>query len=250
MLTGKIPDWGFHRDEGRRGTHLIQVDVRVESVMDWGMLGYFIGEAVQENIPVLVGKIGQPDLIRHKHFGAAAASSGGVEMYHVVGVTPEAPSLEAALGSKKPAATIRYGPAERRRVYESLNSNGRDLNVDYVMLGCPHASVEQIGEAARLLAGKKIKDGRSLWLFTSRAVKSVADLHGYTKTIRDAGGLVMTDACSAIGRMLPKGTKVVALDSAKQVHYLPAIMGIEAWFGSTEDCVRAALTGRWSGELR
>ena len=150
MLTGKIPDWGFHRDEYRRGTHLIQVDVPVESVMDWGMLGYFIGDAVQENIPVVVGKLGQPDLIRHKHFGAAAASSGGVEMYHIVGVTPEAPSLEAALGSKKPLATIHYGPAERRRVYESLNSNGRDLNVDYVMLGCPHASdrTDRRGRAA------------------------------------------------------------------------------------------------------
>ena len=118
------------------------------------------------------------------------------------------------------------------------------------MLGCPHASIEQIGEAARLLAGKKIKDGRSLWLFTSRAVKGVADLNGYTKTIRDAGGLVMTDTCSAIGRTLPKGTKVVALDSARQVHYLPAIMGIQAWFGSTEECIHAALTGRWSGERR
>jgi hypothetical protein len=171
-------------------------------------------------------------------------------MYHIVGVTPESSSLELALGSKKPVATIHYGLAERRRVYESLNSNGRDLDVDYVMLGCPHASIEQIGEAARLLAGKKIRDGRSLWMFTSRAVKSVADLNGYTQAIRDAGGLLMTDTCSAVGRTLPQGTKVVALDSAKQVHYLPAIMGIQAWFGSTEDCIRAALTGRWSGELQ
>lgn len=253
MLTGKIPDWGFHRDEHRYGTHVIEVDVPVESVMDWGMLGYFIGSAVEENIPVVTSKragvLGQPDLIRHKHFGAAAASSGGVELYHVVRVTPEAPSLDAALGSKKPLATIRYGSAERRGVYESLNSSGRDLHVDYVMLGCPHASIEQIGEAAGLLSGKTIRSGSSLWMFTSRAVKSVADLHGYTKIIREAGGLLMTDTCSAIGRMLPEGTKVVALDSAKQVHYLPAIMGIEAWFGSTEDCVRAALTGRWSGQL-
>jgi len=250
MLTGKIPDWGFHRDEDRHGTHLIQVDVPVESVMDWGMLGYFAGDTVRENIPVLAGKLGQPDIIHHKHLGAAASSSGGVEMYHIVGVTPEAPSLEAALGSKKPVASIHYGPSERRRVYELLNANAHDPHVDYVMLGCPHASIEQIGEAARLLAGKKIHSGSSLWLFTSRAVKSVADLHGYSKAICDAGGLVMTDTCSAVGRALPKGTKVVALDSAKQVHYLPAIMGIQAWFGSTEDCIQAALTGCWSGELR
>ena len=169
-------------------------------------------------------------------------------MYHVAGVTPEAATIEMAFGPRKPAAIIKYGAAERRRVYEHLNSNGRDTNVDYVMLGCPHAAIEQIEQAARLLEGRRIRT--SLWMFTSRAVKAVSDARGYTKTIRDAGGYLMTDTCSAIGRALPKGTKVVALDSAKQVHYLPAIMGIEAWFGSTEDCVRAALTGRWNGECR
>src|SRR3984885_3001992 len=102
MLTGKIPDWGFHRDEYRFGSHLIEVDVEIESVMDWGMLGYFVGDAVQERIPVLTGGFGGDDLIRHKHFGAAAASSGGVEMYHIVGITPEAPSLTAAFGERKP----------------------------------------------------------------------------------------------------------------------------------------------------
>src|SRR5260221_4648701 len=101
MLTGKIPDWGFHRDEFRFGSHRIDVEVPVESVMDWGMLGYFVGDVVQEHIPVLTGKYGTPDLIRHKHFGAAAASSGGVELYHIVGVTPEAQTVETAFGRKK-----------------------------------------------------------------------------------------------------------------------------------------------------
>ncbi len=247
MLTGKIPDWGFHRDEFRHATHLIQVEVPVENVMDWGMLGYFVGEVVEESIPVVVGMLGQPDLVRHKHFGAAAASSGGVEMYHIPGVTPEAASLQMALDGKKPLVEIKYGVAERRRVYEWLNANGSSRHVDYVMLGCPHASMEQIQEAARLLDGKHVADGCTLWIFTSRSVKTVADLNGLTKAIQNAGGLIMTDTCSAIGRFVPKGTKVVALDSAKQVHYLPAMMNVEAWFGSTEDCVRAALTARWEG---
>jgi predicted aconitase len=218
--------------------------------MDWGMLGYFTGYAVEENIPVLSGELSQPNLIRHKHFGAAAASSGGVEMYHMAGITPEAASLEMALGPNRPAATIPYGPAERRKIYERLNSIGSDPNVDYVMLGCPHYSIEQMWEAARFLEDKKIHSGCRLWIFTSRSVKSVADLNGYTKTIQDAGGLVMTDTCSAISKAVPKGTKVVALDSAKQAHYLPAMVGIEAWFGTTEDCIQAALTGRWNGDLR
>lgn len=77
----------------------------------------------------------------------------------------------------------------------------------------------------------------------------MADTNGYTKTIRSAGGMVLTDTCSAIGLAVPKGTKVVALDSAKQSHYLPAMVGIEAWFGTTKDCIDAAITGRWHGEL-
>lgn len=248
MLTGKIPDWGFHRDDYRYGTHRIEVQAPVESVMDWGMFGYFTGYAVEENIPVITGACSQPNLVRHKHFGAAAASSGGVEMYHIVGITPEAATLEMALGPRKPVATIPYGAAERRAIYDRLNSNGSDPNVDYVMLGCPHYSIEQMWEAARLLEGKRLHSGCALWIFTSRSVKTIADMNGYTKTIQDAGGLVMTDTCSAISRAVPKGTKVVALDSAKQAHYLPAMVGIEAWFGTTEDCIRAALTGRWNGE--
>jgi predicted aconitase len=248
MLTGKIPDWGFHRTEYRLGSHHVQVDVPVESIMDWGMLGYFIGEAVQERIPVLTGDLSPPDVIRHKHFGAAAASSGGVEMYHIVGVTPEAGSLEQAFGARRPLETLRYGKAEQRRTYQTLNARGTDPHVDYVMLGCPHAALPQIEEACRLLDGRRISANCRLWIFTSRAVRALADEKGYTRIIRSAGGHLLTDTCSAIGQAVPPGTKVVALDSAKQAHYLPAIMGLEAWFGSTRDCIEAAITGFWKGE--
>jgi predicted aconitase len=245
MLTGKIPDWGFHRDEYRRGTHHIQVDVPVETVMDWGMLGYFVGDAVQEHIPMLTGRFGPPDLVRHKHFGAAAASSGGVELYHLVGVTPEAPTLDAASGGRTALNTLHYGPAERRRTYEAINASARDRDVDYVMLGCPHAALEQIEEACRLLAGRRVSASSQLWIFTSRDVRAQADARGYSKAIADAGGVLMTDTCSAFAQAIPPGTRVAALDSAKQAHYLPAIMNIQAWFGSTADCIDAAVTGKW-----
>jgi predicted aconitase len=245
MLTGKIPDWGLHRAEHRVGTHRIDVEVAVESVMDWGMLGYFVGDVVQERIPVLVGKYGQPDLVRHKHFGAAAASTGGVELYHIVGITPEAATREAAFGIDTPVE-IKYGKAERQKAYDAINASASDPNVDYVMLGCPHAALEQIEEVSRLLEGKRISQNANLWIFTSRAVRGQADACGYSKIITDAGGVLMTDTCSAFAQALPPGTKVAALDSAKQAHYLPAIMGIQAWFGSTADCIQAALTGRWN----
>lgn len=246
-LTGKIPYWGYHLPENRLGTHLIELDVEVTSTSDWGLLGYFIGEQVQDKVPVVNGLTDVPNLARLKHFGAAAASSGGVEMYHLVGTTPEAITREQAFGRNRVIETLRYGEAERRRAYEQLNHTADDHDVDYVMLGCPHYTIEQIWEAARLIQGRKVHANSALWIFTPRAIKALADQNGYTKIIEDAGGVILSDSCSAMSRAAPKGTKVVALDSAKQAHYLPAILGVQAWYGSTAECIDAACTGRWAG---
>ncbi|MCW2363998.1 MULTISPECIES: aconitase X catalytic domain-containing protein [Sphingobium] len=249
MLAKRIPDWGFHRDDFRKGQHSVDVQVPVDSIFEWGMLGYFVGDAVQDTIPVITGDISEASLIRHKHFGAAAASSGGVEMYHMVGITPEAPSVETAFGGAAKGERFVYDAAARRRIYETLNSVGSSEDVDYVMLGCPHYSIEQIAQVCALIEGRKVSANSALWVFTSRAVKATADANGYSKILRDAGAYLMTDTCSAISQAVPKGTKVAALDSAKQVHYLPAMMGIEGWYGTTADCVDAACTGKWKGAL-
>jgi predicted aconitase len=249
MLAKRVPDWGFHRPEFRRGQHSVRVDVPVHDVFEWGMLGYFVGGAVEDTIPVIEGSIGSQSLIRHKHFGAAAASSGGVEMYHMVGITPEAPSAEIAFGGAARGDTFVYDAAARAQTYETLNAVGSSTDVDYVMLGCPHYSIEQIAYAAHLIEGRKVSANSALWVFTSRAVKATADANGYTRILRDAGAYLMTDTCSSISAAVPKGTKVAALDSAKQVHYLPAIMGIEGWYGTTAECIDAACTGKWAGRL-
>jgi len=247
MLTGRIPDWGLHQTEHRYGSHQIEVELDVESVMDWGMLGYFVGDAVQERIPVLSGRCHAPDVVRLKHFGAAASSSGGVEMYHIVGVTPEAETIEMAFGPRQPIERISYDRQEQRRVYDRLNANAREPAVDYVMLGCPHAALEQLQEAARLLDGRKVSGNCQLWIFTSRAVRAQAQAAGITAVLAQAGAVLLTDTCSAFAQAVPPGTKVAALDSAKQAHYLPAILGVQAWFGSTADCINAAISGRWNG---
>ena len=249
ILAKRIPNWGFHKDEFRRGQHLIQVDVPVDSIFEWGMLGYYTGAAVEDAIPVLEGSIAAPALIKHKHFGAAAASSGGVEMYHMVGITPEAPNRTSAFGGEARGERFHYGPQERRAIYERLNSIGDSRDVDYVMLGCPHYSIDQLAEVASMLDGRAVHENCNLWIFTSRAVKVTAEASGYADIIRRAGAHLMTDTCSAISQAVPPGTKVAAFDSAKQTHYLPAIMGIEGWFGTTQECINAACTGRWEGRL-
>jgi hypothetical protein len=250
MLTGKIPDWGLHRAENRFGSHVVEVELDVESIMDWGLLGYHLGEVVQEGVPVLKRQGRVPDLSRLKHFGAAAATSGGVEMYHIPGVTPEADSVAGALGGRRPQATLKYGAAERARAYAELNANAKDTKVDFVMLGCPHSSLEQVWHACKLLEGKRIHANSHLWIFAPRAIREVADRNRYTRIITDAGARLMSDTCPALGQVMPPGVRVAATDSAKQSHYLPSIMGVQTWFGSTEDCIQAAITGRWQGELR
>jgi predicted aconitase len=227
----------------------VDIAVDVDDIMDWGLLGYYLGEIVDDEIPILTGRCRQPSLIKLKHFGAAASSSGGVEMYHLPGVTPEARSVEEALGGNRIQRTLRYGEAERRIAYENLNC-ATDRAVDFVMLGCPHNSIEQVWLIASLLEGRKISPNTQLWVHTPRALREVADRNGYTRMISEAGGFVMSDTCPAISRHMPKGTKVVATDSAKQAHYLPAITGASAWFGSVRDCVEAAITGHWSGGLQ
>jgi predicted aconitase len=247
MLTGKIPFWGYHIDENRLGTHLVEVEVEVDSVMDWGLLGYYVGEIVQVNVPVISGKGFTPNLSKLKHFGASAASSGGVEMYHIIGITPEATAFEQAFGEKKPVDHIKYGVEEKRKVYEDINASAKELDVDLVVLGCPHYSTEQLWEVCRLLKGRKVHENTNLWVFIPRGLKDIAIRNEYVDILEKAGGVLMTDTCPAFGRLLPKSTKVVATDSAKQAHYLPAIMGVQAWFGSTEECIEAALSGRWRG---
>ena len=248
-LTGRIPYWGFHLTENRFGQHLVEVAVEVDDMMDWGLLGYYVGEMVEEDIPVLDCTTHQPTLIKLKHFGAAAASSGGVEMYHIPGVTPEADSVEQAFGPRRIEGRFRYGEKERRETYAKLQS-ATDDKVDFVMLGCPHNSIEQVALIAELLEGKRIHPDTALWVHTPRALRQVAERNGYCEIIEAAGGVVMSDTCPAISRRVPEGTRVIATDSAKQAHYLPAIAKVQGHFGSVRDCVATALAGTWQGGLR
>jgi predicted aconitase len=249
-LTGRIPYWGYHCPEMRRATDLVDVRVPVSNMLEWGLLGYHVGEVVQDEVPALAGVCGSAEPAWLKHFGAAASSSGGIEMYHIAGITPEAPDLETAFGGNKPRRVFDYNKNERRSAYENLNSSARDSAVNFVMLGCPHVSAEQLVQIAALLDGKRLNGNCALWVHAPRDIRDSAQSRAAADTIRRAGAIVMSDTCPAISRAMPPGTAVVATDSAKQAHYLPALTGVQTWFGSLDDCVEAATSGRWSGELR
>ena len=133
-------------------------------------------------------------------------------------------------------------------MYETLNEIGTSSDVDFILLGCPHASVDQIRQAAALLEGKRLSPVRAVDHGAARTEGDGRPLRLH-RGDRAAGGRVLADSCPAMSRAAPAGTKVFATDSAKQAHYLPAILGIEAWFGTLEECVAAAITGRWNGGL-
>ncbi len=117
-VTGRIPYWGLHQPENRFGDLVFRAEIEIESMRDWGLFGYHVGQIAEDGVPVLEGVRSTPNLPRLKHFGASAASSGGVELFHIPGVTPEAQSVEQALRPGAAPQTHVYGAAERRLAYE------------------------------------------------------------------------------------------------------------------------------------
>ncbi len=249
-VTGRVPLSGFHLEENRKATHLIDLEAEVNSVFEWNLVGYFAGESVQLAVPAYrLGKNRCPDLNMLKALNAAGASSGGIQMYHIIGVTPEAPTLSDVTASSKDVLHLRYGKEERQEMLRKLNS-GNDERVDVVTLGCPHYSIKQLGEVARLLDGKKIKKDVTLWIWTAYPIKALADRNGITRIIEESGAKVLTDSCPLVTKgAFPEGARSVATDSAKQAHYTPAIVGCGTWFGSMEECIMAAISGKFRGEV-
>ena len=158
MLTGKIPDWGLHRDRAplRHAPHRRR-RAACESVMDWGMLGYYVGDVVQERIPVVVGAMRQardraPEAFRRRGVALGRRRDVPHRRRHAGG---RVASRWRSVRTGRSRQFV-YGEAERRQVYDRLNANASDPDVDFVMLGCPHAALEQLREAAALLDGQQV----------------------------------------------------------------------------------------------
>lgn len=248
-LTGRVPAYGYHLDENRVGQVLIDVDNFLKEPADFGTLGYWVGKIVQEKVPVFWGFNTRPSLEELKMLGAALASSGSVALFHVVGVTPEAPNLEAAFKGYKPEFTLHYTKHEAAKTVQTLNKH-KGNRVDLVAIGCPHSSITEIREIAANLCGKKLSANTGLWVMAALPIKTMADRLGYTKIIEEAGGRIICDTCPVLGStaaVLSKwGYSSLATNSAKLAHYSPGSWNLETYYGTLDDCIKAALTGRWA----
>ena len=252
-ITGKIPYAGFHILENRRAKVVFQIDATLKNQADFDALGYFIGEELENmglslDVPLLTGlnpiQATQDNL---KGMGAAMATSGAVQLYHIEGITPEASAgRDSILEDPIRTEEVKVLDEHIKQTYEKL-STSTESKVDLVVLGCPHFSLNQIKDTALLLEGNHVHNDVILWVFMPAGLKDLAMAQQFGKIIEAAGGTLMVDTCPAVMQIKPEHVKVVASNSAKQIHYYSETTpGIITWFGSLEDCINAAISGRWA----
>lgn len=245
-ICGRTPLWGNHIMENRGGTHLVKLSGiagQTLNIYDWDVLGYTIGRKLSPHSkPVLEGGFSRPDIYKLKAFFASLATTSGPEICHIAGITPEAVTVDQAFKGEKPAAVIEINEQDLNDTRQLFSQEG---SIDYVSLGCPHYSLEEIRQATVLLEGKRISQNVCLQIWTAYAFKAVADRCGYTEIIERAGGKLMTGSCPASVETLPSGFERVAFDSTKMAHDYLSMPYAAVYHGSMKQCVRAAISGRW-----
>ena len=244
-LTGRTPRYGYHLDAQRQATLRIRVDWTPVELNDWGALGGLVGRLAGNYwaVPVIEGLEGAPSSDALKHFGAAMASFGSTALFHLVGLTPEAPRLADVGGDKLPVAHR----ISREQVHALTRSYAVDSQVDVVVFSAPQLSLMELRSLADLCEGQRFKV--PLLAVTSPQVKPDADRFGYTERIEAAGGTVYSGMCfyQSYAREIAeaKGWKRLVTNSAKMVNILGGY-GYVPMLASMSECVQAAV----SGELR
>ncbi len=250
-LTGRVPDAGLHQDADRQAQ--LVLDCRPSHALlagddtAWAALGALLGEVAGTQVAALTGLPG--DLTdggrtedRLKAMGATAASAGGVALFHAVGITPEALTLDAVAAPATPTRTVT--PADLRATRDRLTTTfGSDL--DAVSLGTPHFSVSEFAALAQALGdGPPFAESVTVYVATSRAVLAEADRLGHLEPVRAAGAQVLTDTCTYVTPVLKDETRTVMTNSGKWAWYAPANLGVDVVLGSLTDCVASARAGK------
>jgi predicted aconitase len=207
------------------------------------VLGYLLGKIAQDRIPVVTGLEVQPTEDQLKAFGAAAASSGAVALFHIVGVTPEAPTLDAAFQGHQPSQTVTITMEDLRGARRQLTTAGGS-QLDMVVLGSPHFSLAEFNQLAPLIDGKHVHPDVQFLVTSSRAMTLLAKQAGYLAALEAFGGKVTVDTCILATPMLPPEIKTLMTNSAKYAYYAPGMLNTQVTFGSLADCVRSAVAGR------
>ena len=232
-LTGKTPNYGYHLAKNRHGQVLVKINAPVKGTDGFGVLGKIIGDKLVEigkKIPYIIG-IPSATVEELKSFCASVATYGGTALFHMEDVTPEYNKYP------KPSEIVfeidqNYLDIARAELIDD------DIEIDFVSIGCPHASIHEIAKLANLLKGKKVK--KEFWITTARPTKKIADEAGYSKIIEDTGAKFAADTCCVVAPI--KGRfKGIMVDSAKACYYGRAKNKFKVKIGTMEECVEEAI---------
>lgn len=246
-VTGRAPAAGLHLDVNRLATVVVHLEGISDELLDrdvlYPVLGGLLGSLVGKAVPVLVGLPPGTSEDRLKAVGASAASTGSVGLFHAVGTTPEAATLDEALGGRPPVAEYRVGPDDLRRARDLLSTTSDD-RLATVSLGTPHYSVAQMGRLVEVLDDRRVHEGVALYVSTGRDVLHEVELRGWADRLAASGVQVVTDTCTYFTSIIDETAGTSMTDSAKWSYYAPGNLGVEVVFGSLEDCVESAVAGR------
>lgn len=245
-ITGRAPATGLHLTENRAG----QVRLRLSGVSRqvqatdsfYTVLGYLLGSIAGDQIPVVVGLENTPNEDQLKAVCATAASSGRVALFHMVGVTPEAPTEAAAFQGRAPQREIEIGPDDLRGAWNALSTSDNP-NVDMIVLGSPHFSLAEFARLTLLLAGRTRHPAVEFLVTTSRGVQMLADRRGDLRVLEEFGGSLTVDTCILTSPMLPGSVRRIMTNAGKFAYYTPGLLGAQVVFGDLEDCVNTAVAG-------
>ena len=249
-ITGRAPAAGLHLDENRMGQVVFDLGDLPQSVIQHGLLapvlGHFVGGRVGALVPVIHNA---PNFTEDqmKSFGSAAASSGSVGIFHVVGVTPEADTLHAALGGQAPQTTITVTLDDLRRAWGELSTTSSE-KLGAVSLGTPHYSIREFDRLLELLGSRQVDPRVHFYVNTGRGVAAELALRGWLGRLEKAGVQLVTDTCTYITPVMSPFDGAAMTDSPKWAYYAPGNLGVEVVFGSTEACVESAVAGRVVGD--
>jgi predicted aconitase len=246
-ITGRVPAVGLHLTANRAGQLLIRlVGVPLSLQADdsfFPVLGHLTGKLAGDRVPAIDGLDLRPTEDQLKALCAAAATSGAVALCHIIGVTPEAPTLDAAFQGRAPGVTYVVGMSELRAARAGLTT-ATDEAPDMILLGSPHFSLAEFRQLAPLLDGQVRHPDVRFLVTTSRAVAALAERAGLLETLRHFGGQLTVDTCPLATPMLPPEIRTLMTNSAKYAYYAPGLLDTRVIYGSLVDCVRSAIEGR------
>ncbi|MFY0544153.1 aconitase X [Brevibacillus sp. H7] len=244
-LTGRVPLAGYHLDKARLGTVLIELpDLGPLDSTFYPVLGYLVGNRIGNGVPVIHGLSDKPGADDLKAFGAALATGGAVAMFHIIGVTPEASTMEEAFGCNAPPDRWHIIRDELAAAWKNL-STAHEQTLDLVLMGSPHFSLAECFQLAELTEGKRCHPQVGFLITTSQFVYEAAKNAGILSTLENFGARFVTDSCLCmISPIVPDQSRTIMTNSGKFAHYGPGMLDRGVYFGSMADCVRSAVEGK------